>query len=271
MNKLAITSLLCISAAMYAAEITEKAPNPTDIRIVKVESMPIGDHVETTLVFPEPNQVVTRKEVNIQIRLEGFPLGIDSVHPRSREVKNSNEGQSMHVVVDNHPYFAINEAIVDTLEDVDDYYEQVLDFDVPFSLEEGMHVLRIFPARSFNESVKGNKSFVAGIFYYKNKSKQFSVDLNKPYLTYNEPQGSFSGPRPILLDFYLCNCELSQDGYKVRLTIDGTLPRILTSWSPYYIYGLEPGEHKIRLELLDPQNKPVPGPFNDVTRSISVK
>jgi hypothetical protein len=72
------------------------------------------------------------------------------------------------------------------------------------------------------------------------------------------------------LDFLISNCELTPDGYKVRLTIDGNVHRTLTSWQPYYIYGLSKGKHTIRLELLNKEEK-VPGSFNDVTRTIYVQ
>jgi len=45
----------------------------------------------------------------------------------------------------------------------------------------------------------------------------------------------------------------------------------LTRWAPCYIYGLKKGHHKVRLQLIDPDNKPVPGVFNDVTRTIKVQ
>jgi hypothetical protein len=32
---------------------------------------------------------------------------------------------------------------------------------------------------------------------------------------------------------------------------------------PYFIEGLQLGEHTVRLELVDPQGQLVPGPFND--------
>ena len=102
-----------------------------------------------------------------------------------------------------------------------------------------------------------------------------NIDLSQPYLTYNAPQGEYpynsKRPQPILLDFYITNCELSKDGYKVRLTIDNDVKRNLISWQPYYIYGLAPGTHKIRLELLDPQNSKVSGQFNDVQRTFTIR
>ncbi len=57
----------------------------------------------------------------------------------------------------------------------------------------------------------------------------------------------------------------------MRLTIDNANQRTLSAWQPYYLYGLKKGVHRIRLELLDPQNVLVPGIFNDVERTIVVK
>ena len=56
----------------------------------------------------------------------------------------------------------------------------------------------------------------------------------------------------------------------MRLTVDGKVHRTLTSWQPYYIYGLQKGKHTIRLELVDASGKVVAGPFNDVQRTIQV-
>ena len=138
-----------------------------------------------------------------------------------------------------------------------------------------MHVIRAYPCRSYHESIKSANAFTASIFYFQEKKDNPKVDLSAPYLTYNFPQGDIpyneKKPKPVLLDFYLTHCTLSKDGYKVRLTIDGNIQRQLTTWQPYYIYGLKKGMHKIRLELLDPKNKRVAGLFNDVERTITLK
>ncbi len=135
-----------------------------------------------------------------------------------------------------------------------------------------MHILRAFPCRSFGESLKCDKCHIAMPFYYQDKKPTLDVDLSAPYLTYNEPQGTFEDPsQPILLDFYISNCTLSKDGYKVRITIDDGNQRFLYGWGPYYIYGLKPGTHRIQLELIDPQNEQVPGIFNDVTRTFTIE
>ncbi len=266
-----LTTLGFISG--FSADLTEHAPNPKDVRIVPVDPTPEPDHVTTKILFPENGEVKTSKTIKGQIKVEGFPLGVDSDFPRKKEIFNDNEGQALHIFIDDQPYFSVNEALIDALDDNEEYFDQSAEFTIPFKLQPGMHIIRTFPVRSFNESLKGDKCFAASIFYYQKKADNSKVDLSLPYITYNEPQGeySYNNGEPILLDFYVTNCQLSRDGYKVRVTIDNGNQRTLSSWQPYYIYGLKKGMHRIRLELLDPQNKLVPGLFNDIQRTIVIR
>ncbi len=274
-HSLMAAALTTMCTTGFCAQLEEQAPNPKGIQVVPVDPSPDPDHVETRIRYPKENEMKTSAPVKGQIRLDGIALGVDTEQPRKREIWNDEEGQSLHIFIDNQPYFAVNEAFIDALDDVENYYDQTADFEIPFKLQPGMHVIRTFPVRSYNESVKSDKAFTASIFYYQEKKGNPQVDLSQPYLTYNEPQGEYDYNKkrlqPILLDFYITNCELSKDGYKVRLTIDSDNLRTLTAWQPYYIYGLKKGMHRIRLELLDPQNKPVPGLFNDTTRTIVIK
>lgn len=264
---------LMIAASLVVSMLQAKEAAPTDIRVVSVNPTPEPDHVTTKIIFPQNNEVKDSTPIKGQIKVTGFALGTDSIFPRKREIYNDKEGQSLHIFIDDQPYFVVNEALIDALDDVEEYFDQTADFEIPFKLQPGMHVIRAFPVRSFNESLKDDGCFAASTFYYKKKSNNSDIDLSAPYITYNEPQGEYpykSGD-PILLDFYVTNCQLSKDGYKVRLTIDNGNKRTLTSWQPYYLYGLKKGLHQIRLELLDPSDNPVPGLFNNVQRTISVK
>lgn len=269
----AVLTMVCTTA--FCANLEEQAPNSKGIQVVPVDPTPDPDHVETSILFPKNNEMKNSSPVKGQIHIEGFALGYDTEQPRAKEIFNDPQGQSLHIFIDNQPYISVNEALIDALDDVENYFDSTADFEIPFKLQPGMHVIRVFPVRSYNESVKSDRAFAASVFYYQEKKGNSGVDLNAPYLTYNEPQGEYEAggkrPQPILLDFYVTNCDLSRDGYKVRLTIDNDTVRTITSWQPYYIYGLKKGMHKIRLELLDPQNSVVPGIFNDVTKTIVVK
>lgn len=267
-------SLLVIGSLQAAIELKEGPPNPNDVQVVPVERSPEPGQVSLRVQYPKNGKIEMEQPIEVEMRLDWFPLGVDSGNlPRRHEIANSTEGQTLHVFIDNFNYFCVNEALFDALDDHDEFFDQVAEFDIPYKLSPGMHILRAFPCRSFGESLKENpKCSVAQVFYFQEKDPQINVDLSEPYLTYNEPQGTFPNPhKPILLDFYINNCTLSKDGYKVRITIDGANQRFLYDWVPYYIYGLKSGTHKIQLELINPQNEVVPGIFNNVSRTFTIE
>jgi hypothetical protein len=241
------------------------------IRILAVDPTPEPKTVVATIQVPAQGAVKSNP-VWVQIRVDGYALGSDSQFDKASELVNSDLGQTIHVVVDNLPYFPINGPSIEPFNEDGWYYNQSFKFELP-KLSEGLHTLRIFPARSYGESLKGERTFHDTYFFVGAKGDTSQAGLlEKPFLTYNEPSDQFYlvENKPVLLDFYLSNAELSPDGYKVKLTIDGQISRMLTSWQPYYIYGLKKGKHTMRLELLDSKNKLVAGSFNDTLRHFVV-
>jgi hypothetical protein len=73
-----------------------------------------------------------------------------------------------------------------------------------------------------------------------------------------------------MLDFFLLNTTLSEDGNKVRATINGK-EFMITEWAPQVIKGLPKGEVTVKLELLDASGNLIPGGFNEVTRTVTLK
>ncbi|HSE99063.1 MAG TPA: hypothetical protein VLD57_12415, partial [Blastocatellia bacterium] len=79
------------------------------------------------------------------------------------------------------------------------------------------------------------------------------------------------------LDFYVTNATISGNEYRVRYTIDGRNPKVLTRWEPVWLSWDEmvPGIHTVLIELLDSTNKPVPfrvgrADYNRTERQIRV-
>lgn len=274
MRTYALLSLLALTANFAnAADIEPHNPNLGEVRLVPVNPSAESNNVKTFIVFPKEGDMKTSNPVDVELRVQGYPIGTNTEMPRAREIFNDPAGQSMHIVIDNEPYFEINEAFVDALDNNEVYYDQSLEFKIPYKLKPGAHTIRVFPVRSFNESLKGDGCFAASTFYLGKKEELKDVDLSGPYITYNEPQGEydFHPQTPILLDFYITNCQLSKDGYKVDVSIDGKKERVITSWIPYYIYGLKKGTHKIHLQLIDQANDPVPGRYNSVDRQFTIR
>lgn len=60
-----------------------------------------------------------------------------------------------------------------------------------------------------------------------------------------------------MLDFYLRNLKLSEDGPKAKYTVtkkdetDKSWSIVLDEWKPAFITGLESGTYIVRLELVD--------------------
>jgi len=267
----ALIALLICNLAV-AATIPQTYTNPSTIRITPEAPTPEPDNVQTTIIFPREGQV-EMNPVNVQVRLLGFPVGTTSDFQRRKELYDDPDGQSLLVFIDNYHPFEIYTSFVDSLDQSNVYFDLLLTHLIPYDLDEGMHVIRTFPARSYGESLKNPNVYKASIFYIGSVANNLDVDLNAPYLTYNEPLETltYEAGKPLLLDFYLSNIQLSQDGYKVKVTIDGSVQRILTNWTPYYIWGLKSGQHRIRLQLLDEKNQVVPGIFNNVERIITIE
>jgi hypothetical protein len=243
------------------------------VQIIPVSPSPEPQNTRIYIVYPEKGQMLGSDNYWIQIKVRGFPLGVMTETERGKELANFDQGQSIHVVIDDNQYFARTGPSVDPFDEDGNYYESMYKFNIPIHLSQGKHILRVFPARSFGESLKEEGSFASSYFFVQNKSVIQDVNLSQPYITYNEPSGNFylNENRPVLLDFLVTNCVLSNDGYKVKVTLDKDMTRIISTWLPYYIYGLNKGNHTIRLQLVDKDMKQVNGFFNDITRSFSIK
>lgn len=270
----AATALLGMSQPVQADRTSRSDTPKEQVRVLPVSRTPESDSILLTIAVPKAGETVAKNPVWIQFRIDGYALGADSSQfDRAKEIPVSDMGQTVHVVIDNNPYFPINEPAINPFNEEGYYHNTSYKFQVPYSLKDGTHTIRVFPARSYGESIKGSNTLHAITFQLGDSGSSYGADLSAPYLTYNEPSNEMplKADRPVLLDFLVTNCELSQDGYKVRLSIDGKAVRTLTSWQPYYIYGLPRGNHTVRLELLDAAGKVVPGLFNDTRRTISIQ
>lgn len=266
--KLVLQVLLCTQIFLGTLWAQEKE----SIRILAVRSTPEPSTAILALQVPKVGKSYSGNPIWMQVRVDGYALGADSQFDRSFEIANSREGQTLHVVIDERPYFTVSEPAIDPFNEQGWYYDQYFRFEVPYKLEKGFHTVRMFLARSYGESLKG--MFVSSYFYVGERGNgSESIILNEPFLTYNEPSRrmKLKEGEPVLLDFYVSNAELTPDGYKVKMTIDDSMQRTLTHWQPYYIYGLKKGKHVIRLELLDRKDRVVSGPYSVVEGQFTIR
>jgi hypothetical protein len=194
--------------------------------------------------------------VEVRFNLSGYTLDEATPGGEERGIARA-PGQHIHLILNNDRYQALYDA------------DEPVVFD---DLPPGTHHFRAFPGTDWHESVKTPGAFAIRTIHVGDGEAAPRVDPDGPLLTYSRPVGEYAGADAdsILVDFYLTGARLAEDGYRVRLTVNGMGEAMITEWRPYLLLGLPPGEHTVRLELLDPQGQVVPGEFNQAERTITV-
>lgn len=221
---------------------------------------------DASLGIDEPKEGVVYPEApsRVDLNLSGVDLGVPTPGADERGIAMSGKGQHVHLIVDNLPYQAVYDV------------SGLAELSTP-SLDSGLHVLRAFPSRQWHESVKSDGAFAMTHFFVGDTTRQ-GVRTQLPYvpgepvLTYSRPKGTYEGAAAdsIMVDFWLTGAELGPDDHRVRLVVDDSLTWTLEDWVPHYLLGLGDGEHEISLQLLAPDLTPVPGAFNQTSRTITV-
>jgi hypothetical protein len=277
--KVVLAASLLLSSALFSSdEIKDKiqligSNVHMPLQVVPYPQSAASDTILLKVVLPENGTIEKKNSIGVQLKLINFALGVTTRNNLFPQLRECPSGQTVRVVVDNEPFVLVGLQSEDSFNANLDVMRKNLNFKLS-DLDKGEHVIRVFPATSYGESIKRYNNFDASTVYVGAKRNTIQQDLSKPYLTYNEPQGEYklkSTQDPILLDFFISNCTLTREGYKVLLTIDGEVMGKLYQWVPYLIFGLTKGKHTVRLELLDPQDAVVPGLFNVNERTINVK
>src|SRR4051812_47824553 len=96
-----LAAIVAISLGVGSAwGATVEGEQTTSVRVIPMKPSPEADEVEVRFAFPLEGEVKTENPVTTQLRLEAFPLGFMTDLPRAREIRDSDEGQSIHIIVD---------------------------------------------------------------------------------------------------------------------------------------------------------------------------
>jgi hypothetical protein len=203
-------------------------------------------NVSLSLTSPVDNKTLEGNSLSPTFTITGFPIYKDP---------ERNKGQHIHVILDNEPY----EADYDPSQP---FKPEGGKFD---NLKEGTHTLRAFPSREWHESIKqeDGANFIFTTFHVKAPTPNLTIDKTKPMLTYSRPKGEYrwkEDPRGVMIDYYVSNARISSNDYRVRYSINGSRPFLVSRWEPIWLKWEEipPGEYKIVMDLVDKANKPVP-------------
>jgi len=239
-----------------ASTVSGQAQSKGGITLTPYNDSPKFPTAQMRVNAPIQGSSVPSGEVAFSYDLTNFQLTKMTDSDHAMQMANSMKGQHIHNIVDDMPYTA--------------------HYDTKFTkpIADGQHVVLSFLSRSYHESLKHAGAYDLRTITVGTPAAgtpPLAFDLKAPHLFYSRPKDKYEGKdaQKIMLDFYLVNTTLAPDGNKVRATINGT-EFMLDNWLPYMMEGLPAGEATIKLELVDNSGTLIPGPYNSVTRTITV-
>lgn len=257
----------CSSPAPVEQETTPKEENTivndstalvtlenNGIKLTEVKSPEFPD-AKLTLKTPASGSVQQAGEVPFSFSISGdeYKLGAQTNDAETKNCANASKGQHIHLILNNEPYSAHYEA------------------DFKKELEDGSYTALSFISRSYHESLKHDGAATLTQFTVGGAELE-PIDLEAQHLFYSRPKGSYEGEdiSKVMLDFYLINTTIGEDGNYVAVSIDDAAEFKITKWVPYFMEGLTVGDHTIKIQLMDKDGAPIEGPFNTEERTFSL-
>lgn len=254
MNSSFITKLVIVLALVFVSCKNSKKSElkSNKITLEKLEGSPSYSDAALKSSQLDSTFYFFNTDVNFNFEIENYNLGVQTKSETVKILANSGKGQHIHFILNNQPYSA--------------HYEGSFNKEIP----QGSHHLVAFLSRSYHESVKNENSvLVKNLIVGETYKDSIAPDMNAPTLIYSRPKGTYSGKdtEQVLLDFFVLNTNLSEQGNKVRATINNE-EFIISEWVPHTMKDLPLGEVTIKLELIDVNGIVIPGPYNSVTRTV---
>lgn len=216
---------------------------------------------------------VTKEEIYLELNGH-FSLGTTSSDPEKRAATyyNIKEGQTLHIFIDERPYFlATLKDAYTNLEQKEPFIKE-LKIPIPFPLEEGTHLVTIVPAKSYKESIKVKGAFISKKLDVQNGVKPSlieSSDHNLPLLLWHAPEGVYPKDRsdPLLLDFQIIKNGGSANVLVELFKGETKLLSKMVNAPPYRLIGLTPGDYSIKVSMRGESEK---YPWNSFTRTFTI-
>lgn len=233
------------------------AENPIDI--IPVNSSKFNEHARLQITSP----TILKKNSPILLLVSNFPIGVDLKSNSLEElgVPLNKMGSRVLLVFNNGSRLYVTKVDANLLLTQRSYFNKRFRVKVPGkiydSIEATSFIIYSMLVNGYGETIKTRNAFYTDVYSYQKKRKTFvplESGVKKPLVVYNEPYGTV-GKGNILLDFYVRNCNISKDEYKVDVYIDGKKITRIVSWKPHVIRNLPPGEHEIKLTLINSTGK----------------
>lgn len=190
---------------------------------------------------------------DFEIGGDSYELKAQTPDKSSLMCANSDQGQHLHIIVDDKPYSA--------------QYNSSFDFDI----SNGQHHLLAFLGKSYHESIKEPDAHIARLVDVEDGNITNEWNIPTPTLFYSRPKGTYVGKdaKKILIDFYPVNINIGEDA-KIMLQINGE-QYYLYEWKPYFIEGLPYGDNTIGIQMVDLNGQPISGEITSHFRKFKLQ
>lgn len=227
------------------------------VTLTEVTGSPTFPDSKLSIISPAVDTSLEIGPANFQFKIEGgnYELGVQSSDVSTKKCSNSSKGQHIHLILNNEPYQASYDTSYTTKND----------------LEAGNYVALAFISRSYHESLKHPGAYALTQFKV-GEEEMDEIDLTAPHLFYSRPKGEYANEfaDEVMLDFYLVNTSISEDGNYVKVTLNETTEFKITKWVPYLIKGLPVGPNTVQIALYDKNDNYIEGHFNSTTRTFNL-
>ncbi|MCZ6602431.1 MAG: hypothetical protein O6952_05440, partial [Planctomycetota bacterium] len=171
----ALGALATFSVACQPSAGAVSVSVPTEIHVAKQSRSAPFPEARLKILSPKEGETLISQEVSVTLSLQGFETQGQTKGAAEKGLANSAKGQHVHIIVDNGPYMAC--------------YDPTKPFPIG-TLEQGTHLIRAFPSRSYHESVKTEGAF-ATVTFHVVKETTAPIKTTDPLLTYSRPKGEY--------------------------------------------------------------------------------
>lgn len=220
--------------------LKEKQPSTHSNKPKQAPEFIIDNNVNKDTLLEYRSKDITLKEIRSDINDAQLKLKNNSFFEGENVLEYTATGGQIFLIQNNQTIIKAKDSIIIT------------------QLFQGDNILLSFLTDNKGVSIKNKAAFDFQNALVSTNESFF--DVNAPHLIYFQPHNTTSNP---ILDFILLNTTLAPKGNKIEVSIDGAFIVNVEKWAAYSIDGLAPGEHVIRLRLVDNKLNPIEGPFND--------
>ncbi|MDX6767720.1 MAG: hypothetical protein SFU85_13135 [Candidatus Methylacidiphilales bacterium] len=201
--------------------------------------------IEVRILSPRSREIIPTSTVDVFLQVDNYLL--------------AEEGNRLHVLVDNQP--------------PQPWHDVARPFPLK-NLNQGGHTVRVLAVRPDGTSLRQPGAFAMVHFFVKKKDFQNYTDPTLPFLTVNLPAGgpaSLDANERLCFDYWVHNVDFSgEHAVRLRYKLD-VYEGTLTEPGPVLWANLQPGRHRLLVELFDAAGQPIFGPFNRVEREFEIR